>query len=91
MDLVTSAQYLTLKDSFARQGIDIDVAYTPAGEIDYIFQVGRLLTLDRADNVDRMLDALPGLRRADAGEQPNLGNLAVLSIDEAEEGYLTVP
>jgi hypothetical protein len=91
MDLVTSAQYLTLKDSFARQGIDIDVAYTPAGEIDYIYEVGRLLAVDRADNVDRMLDVLRGSRRADPGEQPNVGDLAVLSIDGAEEGFLTVP
>jgi hypothetical protein len=93
MDLVTSAQYLTLKDSFARQGIDIDVAYTPAGEIDYIYQVDRLLAIDRDNNVNRMLDALPGSRRADAVEQQNVGDLdlAVLSIDEAEEGFLTVP
>ena len=32
MDTVYSAQYLTMKDSFSREGINIDVAYTPAGE-----------------------------------------------------------
>ena len=42
MDPVTSAQYLILKDSFARKGVEIEAALTPAGDIDYIYVVGRL-------------------------------------------------
>ena len=91
MDPVTSAQYLTMKDSFSRQGVEIEVAYTPAGDVDYIYAVGRLLAMERGDNVERMQRMLPGMRRADPGEQPGVGDFVVLSIDEAEDGYLTVP
>lgn len=90
MDRVTSAQYLTMKDSFSRENIDIEVAYTPAGDVDHIYNVGRLLAMDRGDNVQRLQAALPGLRRADAAEQPGTGDLVLLSIDEAEGGNLTV-
>ena len=38
MDRVTSAQYLTMKDSFSREGINIDVAYTPAGDLEHILR-----------------------------------------------------
>ena len=91
MDPVTSAQYLTMKDSFSRQGVEIEVAYTPAGDVDYIYAVGRLLAMERDDNVERLQGMLPGMRRADPGEQPEVGDFVVLSIDEAEDGYLTVP
>ena len=47
MDSVTSAQYLNMKASFSRQGIDIDVAYRQDGRVDYIYAVGRLLAVDR--------------------------------------------
>ena len=41
MDPVTGSQYLVLKDSFARKGVEIEAALTPAGEIDYIYVVDR--------------------------------------------------
>ena len=41
MDPVTSSQFLVLKDSFARKGVNIEAALTPAGDIDYIYVVGR--------------------------------------------------
>ena len=91
MDPVTSAQYLTMKDSFTREGIDIEVAYTPTGDVDYIYAAGRLLAVDRNDNVERVERVLPGMRRADSVEQPNIGDLVLLSIDETEDGNLTVP
>ncbi len=90
MDRVTSAQYLTMKDSFSRENIDIEVAYTSAGDVDHIYNVGRLLAVERGDNVQRLQAALPGLRRADPSEQPGIGDLVLLSIDEAEDGNLTV-
>lgn len=91
MDPVTSAQYVTMKDSFTRESIDIEVAYTPTGDVDYIYAVGRLLAVDRDNNVERMQGALPGISRAHPDEQPDVGDLVLLSIEETEEGNLTVP
>ena len=70
MDPVTSAQYQMMKDSFSRQGTEIEVAYTPAGGVHHIHAAGRLLAVDRDDNVQRLQAALPGLRRAESSEQP---------------------
>jgi hypothetical protein len=94
MDPVTDAQYLVLKDSFARKGVNIEAALTPDGDIDYIYVVGRLLA--RAENVDQLLAAMPGLRRADGYEQPEIGGLVRLAIDQvaiddSEAGSLSVP
>jgi subtilisin family serine protease len=91
MDPVFSAQYITMKDSFSRQGIDIEVAYTPAGDVHHMYAARRLLAVDRGDNIQRLQATVPGLRRADPGEQPQTGDLVLLSIEEAEEGHLTVP
>jgi len=92
MDPVFDAQYLNMKNSFSRAGTEIEVAYTPAGEVDYVYVVGRLLAVEREDNIRRLQEALPRLRRADADEQPGFGDLVVLSIDDNdEEGHLTVP
>lgn len=91
MDTVYSAQYLTMKDSFTREGINIEVAYTPAGDAHHVHASGRLLAVDRDDNIQRLQEALPGLRRADPDEQPQIGDLVVLSIDDVEGGHLTVP
>ena len=96
MDPVTSAQFLVLKDSFARKGVNIEAALTPTGEVDYIYVVDRLLVVDRDENIDRLQAAMPGLRRADADEQPETGGLVRLSIDQVsiddgEPGSLTVP
>lgn len=96
MDPVTSSQFLILKDSFARRGVNIEAALTPTGDIHYIYVVGRLLAVDRDDNIDRLLAAMPGLRPAEADEQPNAGGLVRLAIDQVsmdngEPGSLTVP
>src|SRR6266496_312562 len=90
MDRVYSAQYLTMKDSFSRQGINIDVALTPAGDAQHVYAAGRLLAVDRGDNIQRLQDALPGLRRADPDEQPQAGDLVLLSTEGVEGGHLTV-
>jgi len=92
MDLVTSAQYLTMKDSFTREGINIEVAYRPAGDVHHIHAAGRLLAVDREANIQRLQEALPGLRLADSDEQPQIdgSELVVLSLDDVEGGHLTV-
>jgi len=91
MDTVYSAQYLTMKDSFTREGINIEVAYTPAGDAHHVYASGRLLAVDRDDNIQRLQEALPGLQRAAPAEQPQVGDLVVLTIEEVEGGHLTVP
>jgi Subtilase family len=94
MDPVTSSQFLALKNSFARDNVDVEIAYTPTGDIDYMYVVGRLLA--RADNVERLQTVMPGLGRADPDEQPETGDLVMLSLDRAsfgraEAGSMTVP
>jgi hypothetical protein len=78
MDKVTAKQLLILKDSFARKGVEITAALTPAGDIDYIYVVDRLLA--RAENVDRLLDEVPGLRRAE--EESGVDGIVRLATDE---------
>jgi hypothetical protein len=94
MDPVTSAQFTTMKDSFARQGINIEAAYRRNGAIEYIYQVGRLLA--RAGNVARLQELVPGLEVAGDDEQPGVSDLVRLSIDQAsigpaDVGSMTVP
>src|ERR1700758_1647902 len=94
MDSVTAMQYHTMRDSFARRGIQIDVAYKPNGEIDYMYVTGQLLALDRDDNIQRIQQVLGGVRRVELPAQSRLGDIAVLAIDDEvyrREGYLTVP
>lgn len=95
MDPVFDAQYLPMKNLFSREGTEIEVAYTPDGEVDYIYVVDQLLTVDRDDNIERLQRTLRGLRvvhRDELGERPVSGDLVVLSIDALEEeGRLTVP
>lgn len=94
MDSVTAGQYHAMKDSFARRGIQIDVAYKPNGEINYMFVTGQLLALDQGDNIQRIQQVLGGVRRVQLPGQSRLGDLAVLAIDDdvyRREGYLTVP
>ena len=94
MDPVFDAQFRLMKDAFARQGIEIAVAFTPAGEVDYLYQVGRLLTVDSPEGFARLNDILPGLRRADRADQTDSltsSGLVVLSINELAGGQLSVP
>jgi subtilisin family serine protease len=96
MDPVTSAQFDVLKESFTRRGFEIEAALTDDDELDYIYVVGRLLVVDRNNNVNRLLTEMPGLRRADTAEQTGIGNLVRLSIDQfstddREAGSMTVP
>ena len=64
MSAVFDSQFLEMRDEFASEGIDIKVAYTPAGEDDYVYQEGRLLAVDDAEVIRRIQDVLKGTRRA---------------------------
>ena len=87
MDRVTIKQFAYMKETFARQGVEIGVAYTPAGDIDYMYEVGTVLALDRGDNVGRLQRELPRLSRT----RRRVGDLVVLSLDEVNDDFLTVP
>ncbi len=54
-DPVFEAQFRTMKDSFASRGVQIEVAYQPNGEVDYLYEVDRLLA--RNDTVERLAAA----------------------------------
>ncbi len=88
MDPVFDAQYLNMKHSFSRENTEIDVAYTPAGEVDYIYVANRLLAVDRDDNLQRLRAALPGLGPA---ERLGTGDLVLLPTEGVDDGHLTVP
>jgi hypothetical protein len=88
-DSVFSQQFHAMRDAFAREGIFIEVAYTPSGRADYVYETGRLLA--RADVVGRIREALPGAAPVEEGDQPDLESLRVLNIAELREGHMTVP
>jgi hypothetical protein len=87
MDAVFDAQFRIIKDAFAARGIEVAVAYTPAGEVDYVYEAGRLLA--RSRDVPRIAEVLPpGLER---DERRGAGDLAVLSLARVAGGTMTVP
>jgi Subtilase family len=95
MDPVFDAQYLPVKNKFAEQGTEIEVAYSPDGTVDYIYVVDQLLA--RRDNIEVLSELLPGLHEVERDELRGLGDqqmpdgLVVLSIDALDEGRFTVP
>jgi hypothetical protein len=92
MDLVTSAQYQTLKESFPRDGgAAIEAEYTPAGDIDYMYGVDQLLTVDDSAYIDQLGRELPELRVDERA--PRAGGLVTLNIDRVRDrdGSMTVP
>ena len=89
---VFDSQFLPMKVAFAREGTDIDVAYTPNGEVDYLYRTGRLLAVDDPEVLARLERVLPGVRRtAEEERDAALPGLVILSIEEVEPGFLTVP
>lgn len=98
-DSVFSSQFQAMRDAFARNDILIEVAYTPSGRADYIYEAGRLLA--RESEVARIQKALEGtsvVRRVLTGAAiaGKPGALVVLSIDDLRDDqgrhyHLTVP
>lgn len=90
-DSVFSSQFQAMRDAFASEGIFIEVAYTPSGRADYIYEAGRLLA--RADVAERVQSLLPGAAPVGDDEPRPTGEsrLVVLNIDNLSDGYLTVP
>lgn len=86
MDAVFDAHYRIVQDSFARAGIWLDTAYTPNGDVDYIYEQGRLLVAAPEDNLSPLTDILRG---SEVIEQT--AGTAIVSIDDLQDGYLSVP
>jgi subtilisin family serine protease len=87
MDRAFEAYFYLIKDALARDSIDIDVAFKPGGDVDYIYRRNLLLTLDDGDNVAKLQRSLRGVRPlADRGD----GVLLPLSIEHVE-GRPSVP
>src|SRR5215831_8395250 len=91
MDPVFDAQLHMVRESFAREGIRIGVAYRHDGEPDYLYERGHLLIADTGDNFQRLEGVLRGLRRTDPETRPRTGDLVAVSLADVEEGTLTVP
>ena len=47
-DSIFSSQFQEMRNAFAREGITIEVAYTPSGRADYMYEADRLLAQARA-------------------------------------------
>jgi Subtilase family len=90
-DSVFSSQFQGMRDAFAREGVFIEVAYTPSGRADYMYEAGRLLA--RTEVAGRVGEILLGAVPVGDEERhlPRGSGLVVLSIDDLRDGYLTVP
>jgi hypothetical protein len=88
MDQVFDSQFQAMQAAFARDGISIEVAYTPDGQADYVYVTDRLLVVNRSEVIQRIRVLLPGTDLAD--EQPASDLLRVLSIAHPLDGYRTV-
>lgn len=88
MDATVEAQFRQIREQFYLEGVRIEVALRRNGDPGYVYKVGCLLALDQGNNVERIQAALPGTRRTD---EPAPGDLVVLSIDDLDDGHLSVP
>jgi Subtilase family len=92
MDQIFDSQFLAMQAAFARDGIAVEIAYAPNGQASYIYQTGRLLV-----DVGRYPDIITQIRRLlpgtvpDQREQPISPDLRVLSIEQLDNGQLSVP
>jgi subtilisin family serine protease len=102
MDLVFDAQFRMIKDGFAARGVEIAIAYTPAGEVDYLYAADRLLaTVSPERSADRLYRWLPGLQPLPEEQQPQgpgggvagaagPGGLVAFSLGRLDDGRLSV-
>jgi hypothetical protein len=93
MDQIFDSQFIAMQAAFAGDGIGIEIAYSPNGHPDYIYQTDRLLVDLRYPGIVGLIEkALRGdVPPADKGEQPRSPDLRVLSLENLANGYLSVP
>jgi len=90
MDQVFDSQFQAMKAAFAQDGIGIEIAYTPAGGPDYLYQTDRLLIDNRRVSIHEIQRVLPWTRPGSPREQPSVEFLTVLST-APREGYAYLP
>jgi hypothetical protein len=86
MDAVFDAHYRIIQREFAERGIILEIAHTPNGEADYIYERGRLLVAAPDDNLGLLRERLDGAEEVDRSD-----GLAIVSIDRLRNGHLSVP
>jgi subtilisin family serine protease len=88
MDPVFEVQYRMMKAELAGRGVDVEIAYTPRGEVDYLYHVDHILVLDREDNLNRVASHLgDGVERVDPEATRVENGLAELAL----RGRFSVP
>ena len=90
MDAVFEAQFRLMKEDFARRRIEIDVALGPDGEVDYLYQTGRLLALATPENLELLGQSFGEFQGINKELRPD-GELTVLTNDALRRGAVTVP
>jgi subtilase family protein len=91
MDAVFDAQFRLMKDEFSRRGVEIEIAYRPDGEVDYLYQAGHLLALSTDENLSRLANALPGLQGSLQRDLRPDGALITFTNDALQNRELSVP
>ncbi|MFI6295000.1 S8/S53 family peptidase [Nonomuraea sp. NPDC050790] len=98
MDAVFEAQFRAIQRRMAASGVIAEVAWTPDGQVDYVYEADRLLVIDEGDNRSRVEDLLPGAevvpeeRQRSEGDDRQPGNTTtLLSIENLAEGRRSVP
>jgi subtilisin family serine protease len=93
MDQIFDSQFIAMQAAFARNGIGIEIAYSPNGQASYMYQTGRLLVDARYPDIVGVIETALNdkVPPADKGEQPASPYLRVLSIDDLKNGSISVP
>lgn len=98
MDAVFEAQFRAIQRRMAARGVTAEVAWTPDGQVDYVYEADRLLVIDEGGNMGRVRELLPGAevvpedRQRPEGDDRQPGNTTMLlSIENLEDGRRSVP
>jgi subtilisin family serine protease len=93
MDQIFDSQFLAMQAAFAGNGVSIEIAYSPNGQVNYLYQTGRLLVDLRRPGIRTLIDTALNDKVPEAGkdEQPHIADLLVLDIEHLQHGYLSVP
>ena len=91
MDAVFEAQFRLMRAEFARQGVQIEIAFRPDGEVDYLYQAGHIIAHATDDNLNLLTNSFDGLRNPqERGLQPT-GRLTRFTTDSLADSALSVP
>jgi len=91
MDAVFEAQFRHMKDEFARQGIQIEIAFRPDGEVDYLYQAGHIIARATDENLGLLANVFPGVRNPQERGLRATGRLTRFTTDALVNNDLSVP